>query len=129
MSESEIAFPLDESIWSHVRHMDGTIAIQVTPEKMLDIMGALYDIYFAYQQDKDEGNALLIGLAALVLAAPFGKAEDIWTELQVRDSMKNFEVKAREMLIDGLAEGKPKEEELAGTADTSKQAEDNSESN
>ena len=109
MSESEIAFPLDESIWSHVRHMDGTIAIQVTPEKMLDIMGALYDIYFAYQQDKDEGNALLIGLAALVLAAPFGKAEDIWTELQVRDSMKNFEVKAREMLIDGLNTGTTEE--------------------
>ena len=102
MSESEIAFPLDETIWSHVRHMDGTIAIQVTQDKMLDIMGALYDVYFAYQEDKDEGNALLIGLAALILAAPFGKAEEIWTELQVRDSMKNFEVKAREMLIDGV---------------------------
>lgn len=103
MSESEIVFPLDESIWSHVRHMDGTIAIQVSQDKMLDIMGALYDVYFAYQTDKDEGNALLIGLAALVLAAPYGKAEEIWTELQVRDSMKNFEVKAREMLIDVLA--------------------------
>ena len=103
MSESEIAFPLDDTIWSHVRHMEGTIAIQVTQDKMLDIMGALYDVYFAYQEDKDEGNALLIGLAALILAAPFGKAEDIWTELQVRDSMKNFEVKAREMLIDGIS--------------------------
>ena len=107
MSESEIAFPLDESIWSHVRHMEGTIAIQVTQDKMLDIMGALYDVYFAYQEDKDEGNALLIGLAALILAAPFGKAEDIWTELQVRDSMKNFEVKAREMLIDGISTDNP----------------------
>lgn len=102
MSESEIVFPLDETIWSHVRHMEGTIAIQVTDKKMLDIMGALYDIYFAYNEDKEEGNALLIGLAALILAAPFGKAEDIWQELEIRESMKNFEVKARELLIDTI---------------------------
>lgn len=107
MSESEIAFPLDETIWSHVRHMEGTIAIQVTDKKMLDIMGALYDIYFAYEKDPEEGKALLIGLAALVLAAPFGKAEEIWQELEVRESMKNFEVKARELLIDKLGEDKP----------------------
>lgn len=102
MSESEIVFPLDETIWSHVRHMEGTIAIQVTETKMLDIMGALYDIYYAYEKDKEEGEALLIGLAALVLAAPFGKADEIWQELEVRESMKNFEVKARELLIDTI---------------------------
>ena len=118
MSESEIAFPLDETIWSHVRHMEGTIAIQVTQDKMLDIMGALYDVYFAYQEDKDEGNALLIGLAALILAAPFGKAEDIWTELQVRDSMKNFEVKAREMLIDGIQQLQTEDETNGTTTGT-----------
>lgn len=118
MSESEIVFPLDESIWSHVRHMDGTIAIQVTDTKMLDIMGALYDIYYAYEDNKEEGKALLVGLAALILAAPYGKAEDIWTELQVRDSMKNFEVKAREMLIDGLSGSESNTQEPGSNSST-----------
>ena len=98
MSESEIVLPLDETIWDHIRHMEGSVGIQVTEDKMLDLLGALYDIYFVNQTDTKEANELLIGLAALLVAAPLGQADRVWQELQVRDSMKNFELDVKEVL-------------------------------
>lgn len=98
MSESEIVLPLDETIWTHVEHMEGSIGIQVTEDKMLDLLGALYDIYHVSKEDMAEAQELIIGLTAILVAAPLGQADTVWKELQVRESMKNFELQAKEVL-------------------------------
>ena len=101
MSESEIVLPLDESIWDHVAHMEGSVGIRLSEEKVLDLLGALYDIYHVNKEDTQEAQDLLIGLAALLVAAPMGQANKVWEELQVRDSMKNFELSIKEVLDEG----------------------------
>jgi len=98
MSESEIVLPLDETIWEHVRHMDASIGIQVTDKKMLDLLGALYDIYYVTKESASDGLELIIGLAAILVAAPLGQAEKVWQELDVKESMKNFEMSVKEVL-------------------------------
>ena len=97
MSESEIVLPLDETIWDYVEQMEGSIGIAVSETKTLDLLGALYDIYHVSKDDNKEAQELIIGLTALLVAAPYGQAEKVWEELQVRDSMKNFELQVKEV--------------------------------
>ena len=101
MSESEIVLPLDENIWEHVANMDGSVGIRLSEETVLDLLGALYDIYHVSKEDINEAQDLLIGLAALLVAAPLDQANKVWEELQVRSSMKNFELSIKEVLDEG----------------------------
>jgi hypothetical protein len=101
MSEFEIVLPLDESIWEHVAKMDGSVGIRLSESRVLDLLGALYDIYHVSKEDINEAQDLLIGLAALLVAAPMGQADKVWQELQVRESMKNFELSIKEVLDEG----------------------------
>jgi hypothetical protein len=80
--------------------MEGSIGVQVTEDKTLDLLGALYDIYHVTTEDIKEAQELIIGLAALLVAAPLGQADKVWQELQVRESMKNFELRVKEVLSD-----------------------------
>jgi hypothetical protein len=99
MSESEIVLHLDESIWDHVAHMDGSIGIHLSESKVLDLLGALHDIYFASVNDGvEEAQELIIGLTALLIAAPTGQADKVWEELAVKESMKNFELSIKKVL-------------------------------
>jgi putative protein kinase ArgK-like GTPase of G3E family len=98
MSESEIVLQLDESIWEHVEHMEGSVGIQVTEDKVLDLLGALYDIYHVNKTDQEQAQELLIGLTALLVAAPLGQADKVWQELVVKDGMKNFELSVKDVL-------------------------------
>jgi hypothetical protein len=101
MSESEIVLPLDETIWDYVEGMEGSIGISVSEKKTLDLLGALYDIYHVSKEDIKEAQELIIGLTALLVAAPIGQAEQVWQELQVKDSMKNFELQVKDVLDEG----------------------------
>lgn len=98
MSESEIVLPLDETIWDMVDNLDASIGIQVTEDKALDLIGALYDVYCCIKDSPKDASDLVIGLAALIIAAPMGQADKVWQELQVNEGMKNFELKAKEVL-------------------------------
>ena len=98
MSESEIVLPLDETIWTHVEHMEGSVGIQVTEDKALDLLGALYDIYHVNKEDQKQAQELIIGLTALLVAAPLGQADRVWQELMVHEGMKNFELSVKEMI-------------------------------
>lgn len=98
MSESEIVLPLDETIWDFVEKMEGSIGIAVTEKKTLDLLGALYDIYHVNKSDQAEAQELIIGLTALLIGAPTGQAEQVWQELQVKESMKNFEMRVNKVL-------------------------------
>ena len=95
MSESEIVLPLDRSIWKHVRTMEASIGIPISDDKVLDLFGSLYDIYFAYETDRKKGEDLLIALTALLVAAPLGQGKAVWDKLNERKvDMTNFEFKA-----------------------------------
>ena len=100
MSESEIVLPLDETIWDFVDKMEGSLGVQITEDKALDLLGALYDIWNCTQDSPEEAGELVIGLAALLIAAPMGQANKVWEELIVNDSMRNFEMSVKEMIKD-----------------------------
>jgi hypothetical protein len=101
MSESEIVLPLDETIWDYVDNMDGSIGIHISETRVLDLLGALYDVYEVNKTNQAEAQELLIGLTALLVAAPLDQADKVWEELSVRESMKNFELQVKEVLDDG----------------------------
>jgi hypothetical protein len=98
MSESEIVLPLDETIWDYVDNMEGSIGIHISETKVLDLLGALYDIYEVNKTNQSEGQELIIGLTALLVAAPLDQADKVWEELSVRESMKNFELQVKDVL-------------------------------
>ena len=98
MSESDNALPLDSTIWEHIAHMDFTIGIPVSENKTLNILGALEDIYDAIEADPDEAKQCVIALAAIFVASRHDKADLVWEELSVQESMANFDEGIREIL-------------------------------
>jgi hypothetical protein len=98
MSESDNALPLDNTIWEHIAHMDFTIGIPVSENKTLNILGALEDIYNAVDPDPDEAKQCIIALAAIFVASRHDKADLVWEELSVQESMAKFDEGIREIL-------------------------------
>lgn len=91
MSESTSAFPLDESIWEHISHMNYIVGIPISEKRMLNILGALYDIYDTIESNPKGAKELLIGLAAILTAAKDNKADLVFEEFMVKDTMQNFD--------------------------------------
>ena len=81
MSESEIVLPLDETIWDYVDKMEGSIGIHISETRVLDLLGALYDVYEVNKTNQVEAQELIIGLTALLVAAPLDQADKVWEEL------------------------------------------------
>ena len=98
MSESDNALPLDSTIWEHIAHMDFTIGIPVSENKTLNILGALEDIYDVVDKDPDEAKQCIIALAAIFVASRHDKADLVWEELSVQESMAKFDEGIREIL-------------------------------
>ena len=98
MSESDNALPLDNSIWEHIAHMDFTIGIPISENKTLNILGALEDIYDLVDKDTDEAKQCIIALAAIFVASRHDKADMVWEELSVQESMANFDRGIEEIL-------------------------------
>lgn len=98
MSESDNALPLDSTIWEHIAHMDFTIGIPVSENKTLNILGALEDIYDLLDVDTDEAKQCVIALAAIFVASRHDKADMVWEELSVQESMANFDNGLKEIL-------------------------------
>lgn len=96
--ESKNALPLDSKFWDYARKNGAYIGIPVSDTKMLNIVGALEDIYISIMEDPDEAMDCLIMLGAIFVAASEGKADEMWEEFAVRDSMKSFETDLREVL-------------------------------
>ena len=91
MSESTSAFPLDESIWEHIKHMQYTVGIPVSEKRVLNILGALYDVYQTIDHDQTAAKDLLIGLAAILTSVKDDKADLVFEEFMVKDTMQNFD--------------------------------------
>ena len=97
-NEYKIVSHLDETIWDVANDTDAAIGVRVADDKVLDIIGALYDIWEVSKTDVEEAQELVIGLAALLIAAPLEQAKEVWDELVVKESMKNFELRAEDIL-------------------------------
>ena len=98
MNESNNALPLDSTIWEHIAHMDFTIGIPISENKTLNILGALEDIYDLRGVDTDEAKQCVIALAAILVASRHDKADMVWEELSVQESMANFDRGIQEIL-------------------------------
>ncbi len=82
---------MDESIWEHIRHMDYTVGIPVSEKRVLNILGALYDVYQTLDHDVNAAKDLLIGLAAILTSVKDDKADIVFEEFMVKDTMQNFD--------------------------------------
>ena len=99
MSESENALPLDNTFWEHVDTLDFAIAIPVSENRMLDIVSALHDIYDTLVVgDLEDAKMCTTALAAILVASKYGKAEEVWEELSVKEAMHNFDDYIKEIL-------------------------------
>ena len=78
--------------------MDFTIGIPVSENKTLNILGALEDIYYSIDTDIDEAKQCVIALAAIFVASRHDKADMVWEELSVQESMANFDEGIQEIL-------------------------------
>jgi hypothetical protein len=90
--------PLDSKFWDYARETEYSVAIPVSDKKMLNIIGALEDIYHTISEDPEESKECLIMLAAIFVASSQGKADEVWEEFAVRESMKSFDTDLKEIL-------------------------------
>ena len=65
---------------------------------MLNIIGALEDIYYTIAEDPDEAMECLIMLGAIFVASSQGRANEVWEEFAVRESMKSFDTDLKDIL-------------------------------
>jgi hypothetical protein len=98
--ESKNAFPLDSKFWEYAKTNEYSIGIPVSDKKLLNIVGALEDIYHTIDEDPEESKECLIMLAAIFVASSIGKADEVWEEFAVRESMQSFEQDLKEILTE-----------------------------
>ena len=98
MNESENALPLDDTFWTHIEHSNFTIGIPVSDNKMMNVLGVLRDIYDTIEHDPEEGRKLIIMMAAILVASKDGRADIVWEELSVQESMRDLDSTLREIL-------------------------------
>jgi hypothetical protein len=100
MSESESALPpLDNTFWDHVDHLDFAIAIQVSDDRMLDIIAALHDIHDTLMKgDLEDAKMCTTALAAILVASKFGKAEEVLEEFSIKEAMRDFDIHMKGIL-------------------------------
>jgi hypothetical protein len=96
--ESKNAFPLDNKFWEYAKTNEYSIGIPVSDKKLLNIVGALEDIYHTIDEDPEESKECLIMLAAIFVASSVGRADEVWEEFAVRESMKSFDTDLKEIL-------------------------------
>ncbi len=78
--------------------MNLTIAIPVSDNKMMNVLEVLHDIYDTIKDDPDEGRKLVIIMAAILVASKDDKADKVWEELSVQESMKDLDITLKEIL-------------------------------
>ena len=100
MSESENALPpLDHTFWEHVDHLDFAIGIPVSEDRLLDVVGALHDIYDTLVEgDLEDAKMCTTALAAILVASKYGKANEVWEEFSIKEAMINFDDHMKEIL-------------------------------
>jgi hypothetical protein len=100
MSESESALPpLDHTFWEHLDHLDFAIGIPVSENRLLDVIGALRDIYETLTEGNiEDAKMCTTALAAILVASKYGKAEEVWEEFSIKEAMVNFDSSIKEIL-------------------------------
>lgn len=97
-NESENALPLDHTFWKHIEHIDFTIGIPVSDNKVMNVLEVLRDVYDTIERDPKEGQRLVIMMAAILVAAQDNQADAVWEELTVQESMQDIDLAIKEIL-------------------------------
>jgi hypothetical protein len=98
-NESENALPLDDRFWEHVSHLDFKVGIQLDGGKHLNIMHALGSIYELIRDNEiEDAKFFITGLAATMLAAKYGKSQDVLNEMIVKVLNENMDEELMEIL-------------------------------
>ena len=71
--------------------MQYSVGIPVSETRVLNILGALQDIYETINKDPEGSKELIIGLAAILTAVKDNKADLVFEEFMVKDTMQNFD--------------------------------------
>ena len=100
MSESDnVLPPLDHTFWEHLEHLDFAIGIPVSEDRLLDVVGALHDIYDTLVKgDLEDAKMCTTALAAILVASKYGKAEEVWEEFSVKEAMTSLDSHLKEIL-------------------------------
>ena len=96
-AESENVYPFDSSIWEHVEHLDYHIGIPISDTRSLNILEVLHEVYDE-SEDSPRAQALLIGLAAILVGVKSGHSDKIFEEFTVQEALKDFDEQAKELL-------------------------------
>ena len=78
--------------------MDYTVGIPVSEKRVLNILGALNDVYETLEHDVEAAKNLLIGLAAILTSVKDDKADLVFEEFMVKDTMQNFDKGIKDIL-------------------------------
>ena len=98
-NESENVLPLDDRFWEHVSHLDFKVGIQLDGGKYLNIMDALGSIYELIRDNEiEDAKFFITGLAATMLAAKYGKSQDVMNEMIVKVLNENMDKELKELL-------------------------------
>jgi len=98
-NESENALPLDDSFWEHTKHLDFKVTVQLDGDKYLNILHALESIYELIKEDKiEDAKFFITGLAATMLAAKYGKSQDVLNEMIVKVLNESMDDELKELL-------------------------------
>jgi hypothetical protein len=97
-NESESALPFDETFWEHLEHNKFTIGIPISDTKILNILDVLKDIYYMVDEDAAKAKEYLTMIAAILAATPMNKAELVWQEMAVTESMRDLDSTLKEIL-------------------------------
>jgi hypothetical protein len=98
-NESDNVLPLDDRFWEHVSHLDFKIGIQLEEDRYLNILNALESIYTLIKEGEiEDAKFFITGLAATMLAAKYGKSQDVLNEMIVKILNENMDEELREIL-------------------------------
>jgi hypothetical protein len=89
---------LDNSFWEHVSHLDFSIGIPVSETRTMDMLTVLEDIYNTIGHSPEEAQRLVVMVAAILVAAKDGMADELWQELVVSESMTELDDSLKEIL-------------------------------
>lgn len=98
MSESENALPLNEEFWEHVDHLDFKVVLPVSKTRAVNVLNALQDIHNHITKDPEGAKFMITGLAAIIVASKYDKADEVYTEVMVQSAKHDMDKELEKLL-------------------------------
>ena len=82
---------MDDSFWEHTAHLDFKMVVNLTPDKSINILQALYDAYSSIDDNPEQAKFLITALASLMLSAKYGKVDEVYNEMLISAASKDMD--------------------------------------